>query len=120
MLASSSLACVSPVKLVSTRLPRVHHTRYTKYTALRVCIEPRIFSGADDDSEVQTTLRTFQVKNIPQDPFSQIAKPTPTSTAVIIRAGYSGASCTGSNDLLAVLILVVLYCLTRPVFAFSF
>ena len=31
---------------------------------------------ADDDSEVQTALRNFQVKNTPKDPFSLIAKPT--------------------------------------------
>ena len=33
---------------------------------------------ADDDSEVQTTLHIFQVKNIPKDPFFQTAKPTCT------------------------------------------
>ena len=39
-------------------------------------MEPGNFSIADDDSEVQTALRNFQVKNTPKDPFSQIAKPT--------------------------------------------
>ena len=40
----------------------------------RVCIEPGNFSIADVDSEVQTTLFIFQVKNMPKNPFSQIAK----------------------------------------------
>ena len=39
---------------------------------------------ADDDSEVQTALCFFLVKNIPKYPFSQIAKPThlPSSTRI--------------------------------------
>ena len=31
---------------------------------------------ADDDSEAQTALGNFRVKNTPKDPASQIAKPT--------------------------------------------
>ena len=53
----------------------------------RVCIEPGGFSVADDDSEVQTTLRIFQVKNIPKYPFSQTAKPTRGNVLLVFRIG---------------------------------
>ena len=41
-----------------------------------ICIEREKPPIADVDSELQTALRRFQVKNTPIDPFSQIAKLT--------------------------------------------
>ena len=44
------------------------------------CIEPGKILIADDDSEVSADHVTqFQVKSIPKDPFSRIAKPTQKS-----------------------------------------
>ena len=40
-------------------------------------MEPGKFSITDEDSKVQTARGNFRVKNIPKDPFSHIAKPTP-------------------------------------------
>ena len=71
------------------------------------CIEPGKNSIADDDSEVQTTLRSFQVKNIPKDTPHHDQKINPTSFAsskahklLAISLGGNGPCCSHSRTLM--------------------